>query len=259
MKTIRYMIAAATMSAALFMGCTKENSPERGLSDVAVNAKAINKIDGNATIFYQLQTLLPPSATIKWTSGNITASEDILNISRTEGNVIEKFTLTGDVRRTYDLFSDPVIGSVNVPYYRYTGIATTIELFSRSPNSDISLALNGVFRVNPGDAAIPVRVNIDQPLALNSIWISNVLVNSPVYTALITLDMSQVTNGITTTMFENAGLTNGTLVISSTSNPDLYAIIVNNFQDMTLNLQLNAPNTNLNALSAPAPVVTRLQ
>lgn len=239
MKTIKYMIAAASISAACFMGCTKQSSPESGLI-TAADAKTATTIDGNASVNFQLQVLLPPAAMVKWSAGQITVSEDILDVSRAEGNMVQKFTLTAPVGKTFDLFSNPVIGSVNVPYYAYFGLATSIGLFSPSPNADISMALSGVYSNGPGNIAIPLRVVINQPVTLNSLWLGSITINTGGYTALMLLDMGQVTAGITREMFAGAQISNGTIVISSTSNANLYAMIISNLQNMNMNLQLSA-------------------
>ena len=64
MKTIKYMIAAGIISAALITGCNKENSLESGLTSTAAAT------NGSANVTYQLRTLLPPAgALIKWDKG----------------------------------------------------------------------------------------------------------------------------------------------------------------------------------------------
>jgi len=54
---------------------------------------------------------------------------------------------------------------------------------------------------------------------------------------LTTLDLSQLTTGITESMLSSATLTNGVLVISATSNAALYSVIlsnINNIDDVEL-------------------------
>ena len=50
----------------------------------------------------------------------------------------------------------------------------------------------------------------------------------------LTLDMSQLTNGITREMMASATQTDGTILINSNSNTDLYTIIMNNIQNYML-------------------------
>ena len=51
------------------------------------------------------------------------------------------------------------------------------------------------------------------------------------YNALTTLNLSLLTRGITQTMLDNAVKTNGTILINSLSNVDLYNIILNNLNE----------------------------
>ena len=51
------------------------------------------------------------------------------------------------------------------------------------------------------------------------------------YNALTSLNLSLLSRGITQIMLENAVKTNGTIVISSSLNVDLYNIILNNLKE----------------------------
>ncbi len=249
MKKMRYIFAAATISAALIAGCNKANSPESGLMGAAANASTIAPVAGSAIVTLQLKTLLPPSPMITWESGTIDASEDIINASRLEGNMVKKYTFGNKEARTYNLMGINTIGSVSVPYYNYLGMSASIQANPIDRSTAVILA--GAFRAVPGSSRIPLTVNINQNIALTTMWISNVNINQPAYTALITLDMSQIANGITSTMLQNA-VANGAIVISQSSNPDLYSIILNNLQNMQLNMQINTqPQTQMTSTTEP--------
>ena len=252
MKTMRYIIAAATISAALLAGCNKANSPESGLMGAVANETTMAPIAGSAIVNLQLQTLLPPSPLIIWESGTINASEDLINASRLEGNVVEKFTFGNKVARTYSLMGNNEIGSVSVPYYYYLGMSASI--LADPLDQANALILTGVFSAKPGGNRIPITVNINQHVALTTMWISNVNINQSVYSALITLDMSQLTNGITAAMLEQAA-GDGIIVISQSSNPNLYAIILNNLQNLQLNLQLNTQGQTQATTFTTEPIV----
>jgi uncharacterized membrane protein len=49
--------------------------------------------------------------------------------------------------------------------------------------------------------------------------------------ALTTINLSLLTTGVSELMLNNAVLTNGTIIISSTSNANIYNIILNNLHD----------------------------
>ncbi len=252
MKTIKYMIAAGIISAALITGCNKENSLESGLTGTAAAT------NGSANVTYQLRTLLPPAGTlIKWDKGSITSSGLFFYGSHLEGNMVSKETFEGKGSGTWDLFSNPVLGTVNVPFNNYLGVSLAVGL--NPLNGTNSLSLSGVFGVPPtGNIAvpaqpIPVQVIINEPIVLNTVWTSNVVINQPAYAAAILLDMNGITNGIDAAMLENAQATNGTIFITSNSNQNLYGIIVANLQNNMINVEFSPGLTkdfNVNTQSA---------
>ncbi len=58
-----------------------------------------------------------------------------------------------------------------------------------------------------------------------------VITDNNSYTALTTLNLSLLTRGITESMLNSATRTNGTILISSTSNTNIYNIILKNLED----------------------------
>ena len=238
MKTIKYMIAAGIISAALITGCNKENSLESGLTSTAAAT------NGSANVTYQLRTLLPPAgALIKWDKGSITSSALFFYGSHIEGNMVSKETFEGKAPGTWDLFSSPVLGTVNVPFNDYLGVSLAVGL---SPMNETNpLFLSGVFGKPPtGNIAapaqpMPVQVVISEPIVLNTVWTSNVVINQPAYTAAILLDMNALTNGIDATMLENAQVTNGTIFITGQSNQNLYGMIVTNLKNNLINVEFS--------------------
>ena len=278
MKTLKYMIAAAIMSAALFTGCNKDNSLENSLTGTTADERTITY--GTSDVACQLQIILPPAgALIKWDAGTITTNELIFNGANNYGEIMTQQQYIANDDRILNLFGTPVLGTVNVPYKMFSSASLTVELAPipnlessetgiNHPEETNSLMLTGVCNIiSPGAAdrssqtgimppmqSIPVTLIVKQRIALNSVWVNNVTVNNPGYTANLSLDLGQITNGITLAMLENAQMTNGTIVISGASNPDLYTMIMNNLQNITMSLELDPQNTNQNQLSAPASV-----
>jgi hypothetical protein len=99
----------------------------------------------------------------------------------------------------------------------------------------------------------PIQLLITQRILLNSQSVYNSTIDQPAYTANLSLDLSQITNGIDPGMLQNAEMINGTIIISNSVNSNLYNIIVNNLQNYQLNAQLTPQ---VLTTSGPAAAVT---
>ena len=273
MKTLKYMIAAAIISTALLAGCNKENSFENSLTGTAAGERTINY--GTANVTYQLQVLLPPAgALIKWNAGNITTNELVFNGDINNGEMMTQKQYAADDERILDLFGDPVLGMVNVPYNMFSSGSFTIDLDPfihtevtqteiNHPGQTNSLFLSGICniinekasdRINnmPPIQAIPVVVIIKQRITLNSVWVNDVTINNPRYIANLSLDLGQLTNGIDASMLGNAEITNGAILITNTVNSNLYNIIISNLQNNLLNVEYS--EVSLSPVGQPNPV-----
>ncbi len=242
MKTVKYILAAAIISTALFTGCKKDSSPENNL------APANETTSGPAaTMNYQLHLLLPPGALVVWTAGSM--GEQQLNFQGTHvfGNMLAHYKYTSTEMKEQDIFSNPVLGPVSVPYNYYWTASFDIQLNSFGPmntsRSTLSsgvndaLSLSGTCNVGSSSTTfmfVPVKFTADVPITLQTVWLHSVTINSPNYMVTLTLDMSQITNGITREMMAGAIRTDGTILINSNSNTDLYTIIMNNIQNYML-------------------------
>jgi len=236
---MRYMIAATIISAALFTGCKKEDS----MTGIAVQEIG----NGTTNVTYQLQTLVPPAGSlVKWDKGYATASAILFNGTHYNGEMIVREQFAAKDGKTVVLFGTPVLGSVNVPYNAFSSVSATIQLNPLNENNALFLSgVHYIVQTGPSDNpvpinTIPVQVMISDPIMLGSAWIDNVTINQPSYTAILSLDLSQLTNGILPRMLEIATATNGVVIISSTSNQNLYGIIVKNLQSNVMTMQLSA-------------------
>ena len=249
MKTIQHIIAAAAIGAVLLTGCSKNSSPE---NDMMTSSATVNT--NPTTVTYNLQTQAGNQALVNWEKGYISVGEIFFNGNRPNDNMIRPEKYTGQIFKTFRIGGTSTLGSVAVAPSMYVGISAGIQL---TPNlTNTSLLLAGTMM--PGNKfQLPVELLVDQALVLNSKWVENTLINQPAYTETILLDLSQMMNGLDETSFQNAQQTNGMIIISGTSNVNLYNIIVSNLQNDLLNMQI-APSQNQvvtnpgNAVAAPA-------
>lgn len=202
----------------IFASCNKSSSdPATTNSSMVFQLKASNP----------LVTVNKPGApgSILWTSGSAAATEVKLEAKK-NGSQIE-YKSSGNVQ--VDLFASVVagLGNISIPAGTYTEVEFKITLNQNGSNP--AMELNGQYTSGTG-VVTPVV------FSLNSLFIlkaeqSNVTVSgSNSITTLTTLDLSFVSSGITQAMMNSATITSGKIMISATSNVNLYNIIVGNLQ-----------------------------
>jgi len=232
----RFLIAAALGSSLFLTDCNKNKG------DAAAN--------DSSAITYQLTT--------SGTTSNLDRM-DVSTTGRTEGNAITwtggyitcneiRFSAKGHGRGDKDdddnnkpEFKSKVIlhinlfktiatlGSITVPADIYNKIEFKIEL---SPSGDqAAFELTGFYIRNGVSVPITLRFDIPIELAFQLAASDNLNINTAL-TALNTLDLDQLLQGITQQMLNNAVLVNNTIIISSNSNVAMFKIISNSLHIM---------------------------
>lgn len=247
MKTIKYMIIAAMVGTVFFTGCKKDNNMGTAAYETTLIGKNV------ASINYQLRPLLPPAAVnlVKWDKGYFSANAIIFNGILNNGQMLREIQYGTKIGKTFDLFGTTSLGIVKVPDNIFAN--ASFEILISPINQTNSFALSGTFtfmnatQTGPTLQSIPVLVISSDPITLTSVWVRNAIINQPAYSATLLLDMGQLTNGIDATMLENAQITDGTIVISSNSNANLYSIIIGNLKSNMLQVAFSAEPIAVNA------------
>lgn len=198
-----------------------------------------SKDDNGGQLSYQLKTKNPNATvsrtsggSVTWTSGSAYADKIEFEAEKDDDNEVE---YESRVARRIDLFA-PVsqLGNISLPPGRYEEIEIEVDL---APSvTDTAFILRGSFSNNIG-YAVPVVFYINELLEFKAEAEDITIGSAADITALTTLDLSQLTTGITESMLSSATLTNGVLVISATSNAALYSVIlsnINNIDDVEL-------------------------
>ena len=214
MKIQNFFLTTLFISAAtLFLvSCKKENSDPPGIS-------------------YKLQTSNRSSVVgrvaagnIVWTSGYGNASEVKFEGKAPSGEIEYKTT----VQQRIDLFSGiSTLGNVTLPPGSYQEVEFEVKLNPTA--TEPALLLNGTYTST--GPAIPIIFRIATPLEIETEMNNVTVLANNGYNALTTLNLSLLTRGISQTMLDNAVKTNGTILINSSSNVDLYNIILNNLKE----------------------------
>ncbi len=213
MKITKFLlITVIAVTTLFFVSCKKSSNSASGIK-------------------YQLQTTnrsaviaRTTSGNLQWTSGFGSATE-IKFEAKTNNNEAE---FKSEVPQHIDLFSSVVtLGNITLTPGTYTEVEFEVELNPTS--TDPALELKGQFTDN--GITTPVIFRVSSPIEIKNEKSNVVITDNNSYKALTTLNLALLTTGVTESMLNNASSTNGTIMISSTSNISIYNIILNNLHD----------------------------
>lgn len=228
------LIMAVVFTIALFTACTKEkkdSAVSKGIT--GVNDSTPSKTTANQPqLSYQI-TIIPTSvsSTIQWSAGYMSASAISLD-GYLVNDAISKVSFGATVSKTIDLFAPSVIGYLNVPPGKYDNLTFGIKL---SPETITNTSQPNAFYLTGAVAIsnmkVPVQLMVQQPTNLSAAWANSALMDVGLaYTPQFVLNLNTLTAGIDNNMVNAATITDGTLIISGSSNANLYQVVVNNLQ-----------------------------
>ena len=243
MKQIN-ILTGFLLSVAIFAGCKKDNN--NNLQSVS---RDVIYTSGSAAypvaINYKL-SIQPSSGSslILWKNGYVNANEIVFNADYNNGEKMSRASYGTKITSITTLAETQVLGNVYVPQLSCNNGSFTIDLGTTRTNS--SLLLNGTYIPMSGAIAVPnvpVQVIITGPAQLNSAYVSNITTYTMNYwEASIILNTDQLISGINAGMLSGAIRTSGTIIISGTSNANLYQIILNNLQNNLMPVQFVPQN-----------------
>jgi hypothetical protein len=188
---------------------------------MALTACKKDNVAANSRFTFQLKAANPTStvartmATVSWQSGFVNTNL-IKFEAKQSGNEVE---FKSNVQRHIDLFALPTdIGNITVPSGTYD--ETEFKIFIAPNSGEPAFQLQGTVD------ATPLIFKIENSNLIKAEQHQVTLSGSNV--ALTTIDLSGLTQGISAADFTKASQTNGAIVISSSSNANLYNTILNN-------------------------------
>jgi hypothetical protein len=161
--------------------------------------------------------------TILWTSGYAAATEEKLEAKKDNSQL--EFKSSG--LQQIDLFASVIanMGNIVIPVGTYTEVEFKITVNQNGSNP--AMELNGQY-TNGSGVVTAVVFSLNSLFVLKAEQTNVTVAGNSTITALTTLNLSIVSNGITQAMLNSATLTNGKIIISAASNTNLYTIITNN-------------------------------
>ena len=215
------LLFSAGLALSLFITACDKNDrydPNNGNDQVTLGyrIKAINTSSNAA----QRST----AGTITWTSGF--ANPAVIKFEARQQN--SKLEYTATPTGQIDLFAfDPVtFGNFTLGPGTYKEIE--LKLLFRKNGSSPALQLNGQFTGTTMTA--PVVLMIEGPLEIKTEQKDVVIDNNTSYVAITDMDLASYTDDVTESMWNNADLTNGVIIISEDSNENIYNRILANIK-----------------------------
>lgn len=207
------ILSTAFLSTLLFTSCKKSGT------------------DTASSMQYQLKTSNPSSivntpatpGSVQWTSGFASANEIKLEANNNSSQVEFK----NETIQRIDLFAPLAsnLGNIVIPPGTYTEVEFKVEL--NNSGTDAALVLNGQF-TNGAGVVTPIVFTVNGLFEIKGEQANVVINGNSSITAITTLNLSVLTTGISQAMLNAATLTGGKILISASSNSNLYSIIVAN-------------------------------
>ncbi len=222
------MIAGTLFAAAtVFTSCQKD--AETG-NTVTYHANPVNfsssigaSVSGSGLIVQASS-----NSSITWSEGSLNISEIDFE-ARKDGSQIEY--KSDQLVRVDIAKAASALGSVKIPDGTYEQVELKL-VFKKSSADDIPARLKGSYTDLSGSET-PVELQFNEDLEIRA-EAENLVMETNDHIARINMHLNQLLSGITIADLTMATKTNGTIVISSTSNPGLYAKIkarLENFAD----------------------------
>ncbi|WP_121355427.1 hypothetical protein [Flavisolibacter nicotianae] len=206
------------VAATLFTSCKKESTNAENAGTVGYQLRTINR---TALVGKTDATGRIAATSINWTAGTASANELKFEAESNSGEVEFKQRAAQQV----DLFSaTSFLGNITIPAGTYNEVE--FKAFLVPSGNSPALELDGT--LTAGSVSHPVKFIVASNVELKAEKHNITVAQGEKYSALNSIDLSQLTKGIPESAFTAASLTNNTIVLSATSNTDLYNLVLNN-------------------------------
>lgn len=236
-STLRYLPILAAFGL-LTISCQKDSGSAsvQGNATIQFKPQAVNTsstIVGSTITPITAGTNTNGVATINWTSGYLNISEFEFeaqkeNSSRQGDTSHIKYEIKGPFK--LDLFAAPsILATLSLPSSIYNEVEVEIEGV-KSANGDPNFYLEGTYKNEAGNIS-PIIIKLNEEYEIEAKF--KQLQAQPInYVSLLKLQLDLLAKNIGTVNLSNATKTNGTIIISSTSNANIYQILVVNLSRM---------------------------
>lgn len=206
------------VSGLILSSCSKENSTGDGKLSYKVKPANFTASVGPTVAGSGLIVAVNSNSSLTWTSGNLNISEIDFEAESKSAEIEYELKQAFNV----DLFNlSPVLGSITLPDATYEEVELKLVL-KKSATSNIPLTLKGSYTDGSG-TKIPVEFYFNEDFEVE-VEAENIIVSGTNdYLGLINVQLNKFLTNVISADLSGAAKTNGVIVISSTSNMELYA------------------------------------
>jgi hypothetical protein len=219
MKTQLFSLGTVVMGAIIVLqSCSKDDTTGSGkLSYQVKPANFTASVSSNVT-GSGLIVNVNSNSSLTWTSGNANISEIDFEAENKDVEIEHELKNLVNV----DLFNlSPVLGSISIPDGTYDEVELKLEL-KQTTTPAIPLTLKGMY-TNASGAKTPVEFYFNENFEIE-VEAEDLVVNGASdYLGLINVQLNKFLSNVSTSDLDGANKTNGTIVISMASNPNLYS------------------------------------
>lgn len=215
-KNLRTSLALAGVMLIL-SACSKDDAIGNGEVQYQVKPAGFTGTVASTGTNSGLIGIVGASNTLSFTSGSVNVSE--IDFEAESKSVEIEYELKKFV--TVDLFNlSPILGSINLPEGTYDEVELKLVL-KKSTNNTIPVTLKGNYKDASGlNTPVEFYFNEDYEIEVEA---EDVVINSNSdYIGLVNLQLNKLLFNIGSNDLSGATRTNGVIVISSTSNANLY-------------------------------------
>jgi hypothetical protein len=223
MKTLRNFAMLTFAAGMLLSSCSKDNT-DPSIKTLGVVIQATGKS-------FSLKST-GAAAGFSWDTSTMVVSKIEFEAEKFDSSALDGMTETSIEWRgpkKVDLFSvNTLVGSFDLQPGVYHEISLKVEGYQADAGSDPVFYLSGSFTDADGTVT-PVVVSVDEDLELRVKQEGFQLDAISDYTSLVHVELDQLLSGISAADISGAARTGGKVIISASSNADLYSTIVDNF------------------------------
>ena len=202
----------------ILSSCIKDNSTGDGKLSYKVKPSNFTASISPAASGSGLIIAVNSNSSLTWTSGNVNISEIDFEAESKSSKIEYELKQVFNV----DLFiPSPVLGSIRLPIATYDEVELKLVL-RKSANSTIPLTLKGLY-TDGGGTKIPVEFYFNEDFEAEVEAENLVVSGTNDYLGLINIQLNKFLTNVVTADLSGAVKSNGVIVISSTSNTELYA------------------------------------
>lgn len=229
MKSLKFFALLAIATGITVVSCQKE-SLDPTASSLGVKIQATNRS------FQVLKSALASTPALTWDSGFMTVSKITFEAEKLEDEMSHdssEFEIEWNGPKNVDLFDlNSLIGNIILQPGTYHEISLKVKALKKDAGNSPVFYLSGTY-TNSQDSSIPVTVVVDEDLEFRVKQEGAVIDSVTEYTSLINLNLSLLLSDVAVSDLDGATLTDGKIIISTSSNLSLYNKILSQFSSCT--------------------------